>query len=271
MQLWNNQGISPTDLDARLSKLNGRRLASDSSNLTEQQEMFIDIIASVVSGQAPLTALTNMTMMSMIGLDQKQASLVNAAIEARDSGFKAASRSNLFDAMDLTKSQQAKIGLAIDLKDGDLNMDDIEVENYLSQLNMTKDQILAFTEVAMISSGQYDSNLNETDLAIKFGINVAEVEILTEARILEETLDFSNLEGTKLAEIMGISDDQIKQMVAIQNGNFTAMKNSGVFKQMGFEREQMILEGVFSMAVKKDLQSNLLQTAAAAMAAHDLY
>lgn len=44
-----------------------------------------------------------MTMMSMLGLDQKQATLVTATIEARDSGFKAASRSNLFDAMDLNK------------------------------------------------------------------------------------------------------------------------------------------------------------------------
>jgi plasmid maintenance system antidote protein VapI len=50
---------------------------------------------------------------------------------------------------------------------------------------MTKDQILAFTEINAISNGDYDTALNESDLAIKFGINVEEVEILTEARILE--------------------------------------------------------------------------------------
>jgi plasmid maintenance system antidote protein VapI len=141
----------------------------------------------------------------------------------------------------------------------------------LQELNLTKDQILAFTEVAAISNGEYDSKLNETDLAIKFGINVAEIEILTEARILEETLDLSNLEGTQLAKVMGISDEQIRQMVSIQNGNFTAMMDSGVLKQLGFEREQQVLEGVFKLAAKKDMQFNLLQAAATAMSAHDLY
>lgn len=34
MQLWNNQGISPKELDAYRSKLQGRRLAADESNLT---------------------------------------------------------------------------------------------------------------------------------------------------------------------------------------------------------------------------------------------
>lgn len=70
---------------------------------------------------------------------------------------------------------------------------------------------------------------------------------------------------------MGISDEQIRQMVSIQNGNFTAMMDSGVLKQLGFEREQQVLEGVFKLAAKKDMQFNLLQAAATAMSAHDLY
>lgn len=60
-------------------------------------------------------------------------------------------------------------------------------------------------------------------------------------------------------------------MVSIQNGNFTAMMDSGVLKQLGFEREQQVLEGVFKLAAKKDMQFNLLQAAATAMSAHDLY
>lgn len=63
MQLWNNQGISPEDLQNRLDQLNnGGRLLKE-SNLTPEQIKFIDIVASVVSGSAPITALTNSTML----------------------------------------------------------------------------------------------------------------------------------------------------------------------------------------------------------------
>jgi hypothetical protein len=53
MQLWNNQGISPDDLNARLSQLNngGRRLQGETNvNLTPEQIRFIDIVAEVASG-----------------------------------------------------------------------------------------------------------------------------------------------------------------------------------------------------------------------------
>jgi len=65
-------------------------------------------------------------MLEMLGLTINQVSLVQAAIEVRDSGFKDSSREKLFSAMDLSSAQQAKLGLAIDLKDGSLNMDQLD-------------------------------------------------------------------------------------------------------------------------------------------------
>lgn len=87
MQLWNNQGISPDDLQARLDSLNGGRLLKE-TNLTPEQIQFIDIVASVASGSAPISALTNTTMLGLIGLNNEQVQLVQAAVEARDSGLK---------------------------------------------------------------------------------------------------------------------------------------------------------------------------------------
>jgi hypothetical protein len=54
MQLWNNQGISPDDLNARLSQLNNgnrRRLEAENAtpNLTPEQIRFIDIVAAVAN------------------------------------------------------------------------------------------------------------------------------------------------------------------------------------------------------------------------------
>lgn len=97
------------------------------------------------------------------------------------------------------------------------------------------------------------------------------MQVLAEARILEETLDISKLEGTKLAEIMGISEKQIKQLVSIQKADFKGMKESGVFQQIGFGREQEAIEGLFKAIAQDDLQSNLLETVSAVYAAHSLY
>jgi hypothetical protein len=207
----------------------------------------------------------------MIGLTNEQTSLVQAAIEVRDSGLSNGSRSKLFNSMGLTSTQQAKLGLAIDLKDGELNMEDLEDTQYLNSLNMTKDQIEAFSEVLSISNGDYDAPLNESELATKFGIDVSDVQVLAEARILEETLDISKLEGTKLAEIMGISEKQIKQLVSIQKADFNGMRDSGVFAQIGFGREQEAIEGLFRAMAKDDLQSSLLESVSAVYAAHSLY
>jgi hypothetical protein len=125
MQLWNNQGISPDDLQARLDSLNGGRLLKE-TNLTPEQIQFIDIVASVASGSAPISALTNSTMLGLIGLNNEQVQLVQAAVEARDSELKDESRAKLFSAMKLDTAQQAKLGLAIDLKKGSLDVQQLE-------------------------------------------------------------------------------------------------------------------------------------------------
>lgn len=111
--------------------------------------------------------------------------------------------------MNLNTAQQAKLGLAIDLTKGSLDIQKLEKSQYFNSLNMTKQQIEAFGEVLQISKGAYDAPLQESELATKFGIDVTDVQVLTEARIFEESLDISKLEGTKLAEMMGLSEQQI--------------------------------------------------------------
>jgi len=99
--------------------------------LTPDQIRFIDIIAEVASGQAPLTALTNDTMLKLVGLNRQQTSLVQAAIDVRDSGFQdVKSRVQLFDAMQLNTTQQAKLGLAIDISKDNLDMESFEDSKY---------------------------------------------------------------------------------------------------------------------------------------------
>lgn len=245
MQLWNNQGISPDDLNARLAQLNngGRRLQGTSPNLTPEQLRFIDIIAEVASGKAPLTALTNSTMLKIVGLNRQQTQLVQAAIDVRDSGFKDVnSRTQLFDAMDLNTTQQAKLGLAIDISEGNLDMDSFEDSKYFRELEMTEQQIDVFEEILAISKGEFDQPLEESKVAKKYNVELSDVQLMQEAQILTNTLDISKLEGTRLAELIGIENEQLKQLVAVQQGDFKAIKETGVFKQLGFEKEEVLFE-----------------------------
>jgi hypothetical protein len=123
--------------------------------------------------------------MEILGLSQQQSELVQAAVEVRDEGLKSTARSKLFKAMELNNTQQAKLGLAIDLSEGNLNMAEFEQTQYFELLNLTTEQVSALGEVVSISKGKYDAPLNKSKLATTFGIDVKEVEILTELQVLE--------------------------------------------------------------------------------------
>jgi plasmid maintenance system antidote protein VapI len=190
----------------------------------------------------------------------------------RDSGFKdAKSREQLFDAMELNTTQQAKLGLAIDISKGNLDMESFEDSKYFKEIDMTPEQVDVFEEILMISKGEFDQPLEESKVAKKYNVELSDVQLMQEAQILTNTLDISKLEGTKLAELIGIQEEQLKQLVAVQQGDFQAMKEAGVFKQLGFDKEEVLFEQLYNAALKDDLQNTLLETAGAFYAAGSLY
>lgn len=173
--------------------------------------------------------------------------------------------------MDLNTQQQAKLGLAIDLSNGAVDAGKLEDSKFFKELDMTKDQVEAFNEIVAISNGQFDKPLDESQVAKKYNVDLNDVKVLQEAQILTNSLDISKLEGSKIAELIGLEDDQLKQLVAIQNADFKAMKDTGVFKQIGFAKEQALLEGIYNAAIKDDLQSTVLETVSAFYAASNMY
>jgi len=152
--------------------------------------------------------------------------------------------------MNLNTTQQAKLGLAIDISEGTLDMDSFEDSKYFKELEMTEQQIDVFEEILAISKGEFDQPLEESKVAKKYNVEISDVQLMQEAQILTNTLDISKLEGTKLAELIGIENEQLKQLVAVQQGDFKAIKETGVFKQLGFEKEEVLFEQLYNAALK---------------------
>lgn len=69
---------------------------------------------------------------------------------------------------------------------------------------MTQEQVDVFEEILQISKGEFDQPLDQSKVAKKYNVELSDVQLMQEAQILTNTLDISKLEGTKLAELIGI-------------------------------------------------------------------